>query len=584
MFRLFALILSLVFVFSSALADDFSAVKGSWVCTSGCGCTPASPSRYASITSGGRARNECGAESALTLTGNRLQATDWTTGATLSPDDTTINWDNNSVWSRLPVDASDLDQRIAWDESRAFYCESGAGRFPSKEAESGAPACDDSDSVMFNALLCRSGDPRGCNTVKLAQDSDGRFWRSPKRRLERTAEPTTADDAIAKLQNRDLGETTFSGDHATGLFVYFGHMGDKERDAFRRWIAWIDSNERCLTFCGAAPIGTPRFCKNDRCAFRPGDCSMLVLLGRKLGVGVPFCAVDPITPIPTVVNVAQALKNSYDETLGKFPVQPPMLKLLRDNFDKALKAYQDAVAPIEELRTRIEAEAVRALMLSQIEATLSAKFNDRGFSRHNALVQIMILQDWGLGKSWMSDAADQIADNEPLNPFFQYVAHRRSNKSSMLPLIGAECPNETTDTNHLRRQWSWERDTDKKEWNNTMYWDCVFISAMYREGGTTPPDDDSTENALRAALLQAINLANAALATTQGSLQAITDLLAEVTNPVDAAKKKIDEAVDAVKNPGQAVQRKIDDAKDIVQHPGQVITNPGGVIRKLKVF
>jgi hypothetical protein len=584
MFRFLALIIGLVFGFSSALADDFSSVKGLWVCTSGCGCTPASPSRYASISSSGTARNECGAQSVLVLTGNRIQATDWATGATLSPDDTQINWDNNSVWSRLPANAPDLDQRVAWDESRAFYCESGLGRFPSKEAESGAPACDDSDSVMFNALLCRSGDPRGCNTVKLSQDDNGRFWRSPKRKLERPADPTAADDAIAKIQSRDLGETTFSGDHATGLFVYFGHMGDKEKDAFKNWIAWIDSNERCLTFCGAMPIGTPRFCKNDRCAFRPGDCSVLVLLGRKLGVGVPFCTIDPISPIPTVVNLAQAMKNSYDETIGKFPIQPPMLKLLRDNFDKALKAYEDAIAPIEELRTRVEAEAVRALMLAQIEATLSAKLNDRGFSRHNALVEIMILQDWGLGKSWMSNAAGQIADNEPLNPFFQYVAHRRSNKDSMLPLIGTECPNEATDTNHLRRQWSWERDTAKKEWNNTMYWDCLFIAAMYREKGAPPPDDDSTENALRAALIQAINLANAALATTQGSLKAITDLLAEATNPVDAAKKKIDEAVDAAKNPGQTVQKKVDDARDTLSHPGQAITHPVETIRRLNPF
>jgi hypothetical protein len=41
------------------------------------------------------------------------------------------------------------------------------------------------------------------------------------------------------------------------------------------------------------------------------------------------------------------MKNTYDETIGKFPFQPPELKLLRDNFDKALKAYEDAVAPIE---------------------------------------------------------------------------------------------------------------------------------------------------------------------------------------------------------------------------------------------
>jgi hypothetical protein len=335
---------------------------------------------------------------------------------------------------------SELRTRIGYWESRAFSCSSNYGDFPSKEGDGGAPACDDGDSVMFNALLCRAGDERGCKTVRQSQDEDGRFWRSPKKRQARPEEPSGLKG----------GETTFSGDHAVGLMVYFGHSGDKS--TFENWIKWIDSNERCLTFCGAMPIGTPRYCKNDRCAFRPDDCQTLLLLGQRLNVGVPFCAIDPITPVPTITNVAQALKNTYDETLGKFPVQPPRLKLLRDNFDDALRAYEDAVRPIEQLRTQVFASAVRTLLMAQIEKALSARFNDRGFSRHNALVQIMMLQDWGLGIRWMSSEATRVAKDEPLNPFFQYVAYRRQNKASMLPLILDECPSKTTDRDHLRRQ------------------------------------------------------------------------------------------------------------------------------------
>lgn len=313
--------INLLLVLSSALADDLSKVQGNWVCASGCGCAPASPHRSASVTSSGTARNECGAESALSLSGNRLEAKEWGVGGSVTPDGATIIWDNGTAWTRLSTNATDLARRTAWWESRTFYCASDAARFPSKEADGGG-ACDDGDSVMINALLCRSGDPRGCNTVKLSQDDDGRFWRSPRKRQLRVEEPSSVEDAKTTVLNaldlskREKGETTFSGDHATGLYVYFGHMGDKEAPAFEKWIRWINSNERCLTFCGPMPVGTPRFCKNDRCAFGPGDCPTLITLGRRLGVGVPFCSVDGIAPIPTVQNVAQSMKNFYDHTIS----------------------------------------------------------------------------------------------------------------------------------------------------------------------------------------------------------------------------------------------------------------------------
>ncbi|MGX1151430.1 hypothetical protein [Bradyrhizobium ottawaense] len=441
---------------------------------------------------------------------------------------------------------------------------------------------------MFNALLCRAGDPRGCNTVKLSQDDDGRFWRSPRKRQLRPEEPSSVEDAktalmkALDLSKRSTGETTFSGDHATGLYVYFGHTGKQEKQAFEKWIRWINSNERCLTFCGPMPVGTPRFCKNDRCAFGPGDCPTLISLGRRMGVGVPFCSIDGITPIPTVQNLAQALKNFYDHTIGRFPVQPPELKHLRDNFDKALKAYEDAVAPIEELRTKIEAEAVLALTIPQIEATIAAKVNDRGFSRHNALVQIMILQDWGLGKHSMSNIASNIADDEPLNPFFQYVAKRRSSKDSMLPLIRKECPDQSADVPHLRSQWSWERDSAKEEWKNTMYWDCLFIAAMYTEKGTTPPDHDSTESALRAMLAGAIKLAQETEAVTSAALDEIDDLLKKITNPVATAKAKAKELEDAVRHPDKAAEKRLDDFKEVAKDPVESFKkDPVGTVEKL---
>jgi hypothetical protein len=438
-----------LFHVASAAAKDIDALKGSWVCKSGCGCTPASPRAYTSIAAEGVVRNECGAEAKLTIASGHLEAAGWgakgSLGATVSADKRTINWDNQSVWVRLPADTSELETRRAYWESRAFYCRAIEGQpFPSKFGGGALPSCDDGDSIMFNSLLCRAGDPRGCNTIKLSQDSskgdDGRFWRSPNKLKIRPAEGK--DD-----------QTTFSGDHAVGLFLYFGHTRDT--DSFKRWIHWIGLNERCTSSgCGASPPGTPRYCKDDRCAFRFDDCPTLLLLADRLNVGVPFCSPNPIVPVPTVESAAQELKKRYDATLGMFPIQPPDLKLMRDNFDKALKAYEDATATAEQLRTKLLAGLIRQANLVQIEKALTARLNQRGYARHNALLQIMMLQDWGLGTNLMSSMAKDLANEEPANPFFQYVAHRREGKPGMLPVILRECPNEKTDPKGNRSQWS----------------------------------------------------------------------------------------------------------------------------------
>jgi hypothetical protein len=561
-----------------AFAQDFSKLQGVWSCQSGCGCSPASPNKYSSISSGGVARNECGSESNLALEGNRLRAKGWgDVGGTVDLAKGTISWDNHSMWTKLSPGAAQLDKDMGYWESRTFYCSYRAGAFPSKEEN--APACDDGDSVMFNSLLCREGDARGCNTVKLSQDDDGRFWRSPKRKLMRQQEPSAIDDARALILKKDQAETTFSADHAIGLFIYFGHTEDA--NAFRRWIRWIDSNERCTTFCGTMPVGTPRYCKNDRCAFRFGDCQTLLLLGDRLNVAVPFCSPNPIAPLPTVTNVAQALKNTYDETLRKLPVQPPGLKLLRDHFDQALKVYQDAVGPVEKLRTKIEALILRNSMFSQLEKAVSARLDARGYSRHNAVAQIMMLQDWGLGNRWMTGAVSRIATEEPLNPFFQYVAHRRDSKAGMLPLIAQECPSEGRDPAHHREQWSWERDTNDKEWKDTMYWDCLFIAAAYRETGKPPPDDDSTEDALRKIFSAALDALNAAQAGAQSALQEIVKL---VSNPGGVARREVEQKVEELKHPVEAAKQRLDNVKDVAQHPQQAVTNPVWTLRKLGGF
>lgn len=503
---------------------EFDAVKGYWVCKANCTCAPASPLRSASITEDGTARNECGAESKLKISNLRLQAAGWSPngdlGGTISADGKIINWDNHSVWEKFPGDAAELETRRAYWERKIFYCGAVAGQpFPSKNGT--GEDCDDGDSVMFNALICRGGDPRGCEAVKHSQDGsmedDGRFWRSPNK---------------LKLHPPEAfnGQTTFSGDHALGLFLYFGYTRDSA--SFKRWISWIDKNERCdAQDCGLSPSGTPRYCKDDRCALRLDDCPTLLLLAERLNAGVPFCSPNPIVPVPSVVTVAENLKTQYDHTLALFPAQPPELRALRDNFDRALKTYQDATALAEQVRAKVFAGLIRHSNMVQVEKALTLRISKRGFSRHNAMVQIMMLQDWGLGTRRMSQLAKDVADEhtpifndgEPKNPFFQYVAHRRDNKGKMLSDFLEECPAEKTDPNGKRSQWSWERETKEKAWLNTMYWDCLFIASMYVDNTATPPDDNTTEDGLRKLLNEALEKIKQPREAAEKALKAVVN-------------------------------------------------------------
>src|SRR5712664_1853578 len=78
--------------------------------------------------------------------------------------------------------ASPLSDELAWwQPPQAFLCQPAGFSFPSKYSASDPDHCDDGDMTLFNGMLCSSDDARGCDAVRGAQGSDGRWWRSPRR-------------------------------------------------------------------------------------------------------------------------------------------------------------------------------------------------------------------------------------------------------------------------------------------------------------------------------------------------------------------------------------------------------------------
>jgi hypothetical protein len=108
--------------------------------------------------------------------------------------------------------SAELDQMMNWWRQQLPFCNwPGVAPYPSKFEDNIIfdPAnplngrCNDGDGVIFNGVLCASGDDRGCDAVKRSQSTkDGEFWRSPR-----------------KVDQFSHAETPFSDDHFLGVWA-----------------------------------------------------------------------------------------------------------------------------------------------------------------------------------------------------------------------------------------------------------------------------------------------------------------------------------------------------------------------------
>lgn len=172
------------------------------------------------------------------------------------------------VFSALMATSASANERVT--ELRNFlldhvveYCQG----YPSKEH------CDDGDSTIFNGLLCASGEEIGCRAVQDAQDEDGRWWRSPRRK------------------NGNLGsKNSFSRDQGYGVLLYLA--ATKDREAAVRWLKWIEDNRACSLknpfnskVCSVK--GPHRLCRDDesmQCTITPSFWSLMGQVWDYLGL------------------------------------------------------------------------------------------------------------------------------------------------------------------------------------------------------------------------------------------------------------------------------------------------------------
>ncbi|MHC2581148.1 hypothetical protein ACVI1J_006735 [Bradyrhizobium diazoefficiens] len=380
-----------------------------------------------------------------------------------------------SLSSMPQARASDrLDTAMTFWEARLPFCEG----FLSKEfdepktREDGTTyflPCNDGDTILFSGLTCSVGDKRGCDTVKRSQGTDGRWWRSPRKLREGAADGGS--------------ETTFSNDHAAGVWAYIAEERDTE--AFRKWTRWIKRNDKLLGFI-------PKYCEDSRCGFKFMDCPMLDRLAVVLNVANPVCDEAPLPPLPiilpsptkTIHEIRNAL-NDVENAIKNLPVAGEIIK-----YEPSKILVEKQLAEMEKLSTRLEDLRSRIMVLARVSADttgiigrLNAIVNDPGFSRHNIAVNAYLLQKYTATASPLTlDAVRKVAAIEPKNAFINFVAYGPS--PEMVGLILDKCRTEDPKEVRPRFQWIWERaDNDKSDPpRDTMYWDCLFTAKLYKGG------------------------------------------------------------------------------------------------------
>jgi hypothetical protein len=385
---------------------------------------------------------------------------------------------NIAAASSVPDKVADLNTRAMYWKTQLPYCNwDGGARFPSKYGDADGPdneslKCNDGDSVGFNGVLCASGDSEACDAVKRSQDLlNGRWWRSPRRLHNPVAEGGS--------------ETTFSNDHALGVWSYIAQTKDK--DAFRAWIKWIAGLPRCGTSLQCIP-SLPMYCADDRCGFKLIDCPMLDRLALVLLESNPIC--DPLHDFSNsaflIVTEFQNQFNEVIEGIYRLPgaqLARPAIEPFRAQFIVALTALREALKRSQSLRELMATFARAGSGTDGLAAAVNSMVNAPGYSLDDVAIAIFNLRKYGgFNGPALSSAAEILVARESQNAFFEYVAHGPT--ETMLNQILAKCSSQENDIAHARFQWIWQRD-DKEQpppSKKTMYWDCIFVANLYKNG------------------------------------------------------------------------------------------------------
>lgn len=221
-----------------------------------------------------------------------------------------------------------------------------------------------------------------------------------------------------RLVNRE-GEgakVSFSRDMAAGVMLYLISTRDKE--AATKWLRWIKGNRACML---DNPTGVG------------GDCLRRALVYR-------YCRDDGRDQRCAMVPGSWELLTAVWNKLG-LPL------------DKEMKGRTTGDLTLEALSALFESEGGSDLHLQGVTALLYQIIN-RSRTSTKQLTRILIAK-------------------QPDNPFYMYLHNGPTNKVARRLLD--VCKTQEPETKH---QWSWQRNTSEKAWEQNMGWDCMFMANL----------------------------------------------------------------------------------------------------------
>lgn len=188
-----------------------------------------------------------------------------------------------------------------------------------------------------------------------------------------------------------------------------------DRDAANRWMEWIEKNRPCLLL---GPMG---------------NCLLHGPFRFCTDEENQMCSINPAN-WAVLARVFQALDLPLNSQMENFR-----------GMDSAVMIAESRHAPL-------------------------------GYQTHLVAVEVLLKQILKETPSDNQRAAKILHERQPLNPFYSYLDGDTADnvESRLLEL----CPDDSSGTEPIRRQWAWERDTAEQAWRESMLWDCIFLAKL----------------------------------------------------------------------------------------------------------
>lgn len=105
--------------------------------------------------------------------------------------------------------------------------------------------------------------------------------------------------------------------------------------------------------------------------------------------------------------------------------------------------------------------------------SLQSAFAPEGYQLHLVGVEILLYQASGHFSPKLREATEKLVQREPLNPFYEYLAHGATHRAAQLTLSKCSLKEPVKKT-----QWAWQRTDSEGAWKDSMGHDCLFMEKI----------------------------------------------------------------------------------------------------------